>query len=291
MITSDNPNLFKSASFIYGKVKRDLHSFDSANLIDEGEFPRYIDHVLSMLGVGVLKEQDAMLSVRNYKAKLPAGFQKLYSAHKCSPYINKSDLVHQQGAPISVYNDVTWELLKGGENCEIEVVQKDERIIESITVRQYVKESQVNIGYANPVLLRLAPNVRKDDCAEWCANIGSDCPYEISIRNGVLYTNFAEDSVYIKYYENAKDEDRVPMIPDVEEVEKAIEWYSKYELLMGWWINNQVPDLQNRWQYAEVQFNKWMGEARYERKLPSFLRMVDKARLDRINNHIMLFAR
>jgi hypothetical protein len=292
-ITPDNPNIFKPASIIYAKVKRDLSSFEATGLIDEGEFPTHIKHVLKMLGIGVYKEQEAFVAVKNFKACLPGDFSKLYSAYKCSPFINQTERVHQQGAPISVYNDVSWALLKVGENCDIPTCDDEEKpkILEQIVVRQYVKEHSVNIGFGKFIPLRLSPNVLPEALGDDCVNIGCASPYEISIAGNMLYTNFSQDSVYLKYYAFPVDENGVPEIPDIEEVEKAIEWCIKYELLMNMWLNNQVPDLQNRWQFAQQQYNYWMAEAKKYINMPSFLNMVNVVRRQRAVNKVAIFTK
>lgn len=289
VITGESTQYFKSASALFSKAKRFLSTYDTANLIDEGEFPTYVKEVLRLLGVGVYKEQDAVLRVKNFKAVLPDDFAVLYAAYKCTPGFTQKDLIHPQGG-LSVFNDITWEVLGSKNGCEIEMCRRDDdKVLERITVRRYVEEKNTVIAnLMNPILLRLSPNVKRNKCTEDCENILASAPYEITISDGFLYTNFDKDCIYIKYYGLALDESGVPEIPDVERIEKAIEWYIIYQLSLKWWFNNQVPDLEKRWQYAEVQYNNWFEQARYERKLPSFSRMINLIRRQRSTNKVQL---
>lgn len=290
IINPANNNYFKSSAFVFSKVKRDLSSYDAANLIDEGEFPEYVKHVLRILGLGVYKENDAVMKVCDYKAKLPTDFSQLYAAYKCTPWVGSNDVAHLQGQPISVYNDVTWELLQSGANCTIETANQDQKIIEKITVRQFVKETPIVVNFKNPVLLSLSPNVRRDRCAEDCENLLCTSIHEITITDGFLYANFTGDCIYMKYYGFPLDEDGLPMIPDIERVEKAIEWCIKYNIMYNWWMNNSVPDLQNRWQAAQIEYEKWLAESKRELQMPYFSQMVNNIRKNRAINKINILT-
>lgn len=294
VITPDHQDIFKSASHIFSKVRRDLSSFADANLIDEGEFPTYVKEVLRMLGIGVYKESEAVVKVKNYKAKLPCNFVQLYAAYKCTPTVNTNDVIHQQGQPISVYNDITWEILEASGDCSIttpNVTSPDPRIIEHISVRQYVREQTVDLNFTNPILLRLSPNVKRDRCAEDCQNTLSTSPFEIAISNGYLLTNFKEDAIYMKFYEFPMDDDGIPMVEDEERLEKCIEFYIKYQLMLNWWTNGTVPNLENRWQFYEKEYNFWFAERKYFQKTPAFAMMVNTIRKNRAVNKIAIFAK
>lgn len=290
VITAESNNYFKPASGLFSRVNRFLSTYGTANLIDEGEFPTYVKEVLRELGIGVYKEQDAVIKVKNFKAPLPKDFSVLYAAYKCTPSFNEKDRIHPQGGA-SVFSDITWEVLGTTDGCEVDCCTNDSKIIEKVTVRRYVETKAESSGsFTNPILLRLSPNVKADKCTEDCQNLLASSAFEITINNGFIFTNFDKDHIYIKYWGMATDENGVPEIPDIEKVEKAIEWYIIWQLSLKWWFNNQVPDLERRWQYAEQQYNDWFEKARYERKMPSFSRMVNWIRRNRGTNKVQLFS-
>ena len=81
-ISSSTTN-FKSAEYIYSKIKREFKSFGGVNLLDDADFPLYTAEVLKSLDAGVYKEEDAFLFVRNGKACLPRDFGYMFAAYKC----------------------------------------------------------------------------------------------------------------------------------------------------------------------------------------------------------------
>jgi hypothetical protein len=289
VIDASNTTIFKDSSILFSKVKRFLSSYGAANLIDEGEFPTYVKEILKDLGIGVYKENDAILKVKNYKAKLPKNFEVLYAAYKCTPTFNVKDTIHPQST-VSVFNDVTWELLEGGDKCQIDCQRQPGNILEKITVRQYVQEKTITGNFTNPILLRLSPNVKKNKCAEDCENILASSPYEITLDDGFIITNFNEDNIYLKFYEFPLDENGIPLIPGIDEVEKTIEWYIIYQLLLKWYINGEVADIQGRMQYAENQYLAAYANAKYTLKLPSFASMINVLRRQRSTNLLMLMS-
>lgn len=288
VISPENENAFKSASILFSKVKRFLSTYNTANLIDEGEFPTYVKEVMRMLGVGAYKEQEAVIKVKNFKGPLPVDFSVLYAAYKCTPFFGQKDRIHPQGG-VRVFSDITWDVLGTKDGCQVECCTDQEKIIESVTVRRYVEEKAETIAnLTNPVILRLSPNVKRDRCTSDCSNLLASSAYEITFNNGFVYTNFDKDCIYMKYWGLATDENGVPEIPDIERIEKTIEWYIIYQLSLKWWYNNQVPDLEKRWQYAEEQYNDWYNQARTEIKMPTFSHMVNWIRRKRSTNQVQL---
>lgn len=289
VISPDSYIDFKTTEELFGKVKRFLSSYDDASLLDDGEFDVYVKEVLRSLGIGVYRENDAILSVKNYKARLPESFSVLYAAYKCTPFFSQKDLIHHQNT-ISVFNDVTWEVIQGGKNgAEINCCE-EKGILERITVRQYVKEKAVDVDFKNPVLLRLSPNVHRGVRVDNCQNLLASSPFEITIRDGYVYTNFTDDNIYMKFYEFPTDENGLPMIPDIEEIEKTIEWYIIFQVLLKFYMNAEVPDIQNRWQLAEQKYKEAYAEAKYLNKLPTFSGSVNMIRRNRTSNLLMIIA-
>lgn len=287
VITPESNGIFKSSSALFSKVRRFLSSYNTVNAIDDGEFPAYVAEVLRALGIGVYEEKEAVTKVEHFKAKLPKGFNILYAAYKCKPTLNSKDIIHPQGGA-SVFNDITWEVLETSPGCEIDVCTDNTKIIEKITVRQFVEEKAVTVSLVNPILLRLSPNVKRTKCLNDCQNLLATSAYEITIDDGFIYTNFDNDAIYMKYWALPLDEDGMPKIPDIEHLERAIQWYIIWQVSLQWWFNSSVPDLEKRWQYAEAKYNEYYDKAKNWIKTPSFNRVINLIRRLRSTNKVAL---
>jgi hypothetical protein len=288
-ITGYNQLKFKSASKLFSKIKREFKSFADVNLMDDSDFPQYISEVLNKLGVGTFKEEEAVLTVKNKKAELPKNFKQLYAAYKCGGCEKSFTGRHLQNK-YTLENDITCSILSRAKNCELHCECPD-KIIESVTVKQYVNEDCLTSNYKAVSLLKLSPNV-KPYCSEDCINTPfTSSMDEITITNGQVFTNFSDGDIYMQYYAFPVDEEGIPEIPDVIEIEKACEWYIKYQMILNWWFVDDLKDSNNKWAKAEMEYEKWMAEARTYLKTPSFAQMVNTIRNKRSMNMLTYFNR
>src|ERR1019366_6282646 len=149
------------------------------------------------------------------------------------------------------------------------------------TVKNYVTDSGY-LNFGTPILLHLSPNVKPVYVDEDSPCINNGSQFEITIDGTHIYTNFHHDVIYMKYYGFPTSKDTgLPLIPNINAVEKAIEWYIIWQSLLSLWFNSEVPDLQNKYKEAEQHYNFWFAQALYEVKLPTFQALVDKIRLNR----------
>lgn len=287
VITSSTLN-FKSAEYIYSKIKREFKSFDGVNLIDDADFPLYTAEVLKELGVSSFKEEEAVLFVKNGQACLPSDFMYIHAAYKVTPFSSDhGDGRHFQNQ-IVLENDVTCETLSRQNKCLIDC-QCTDKLIEKVTIRQYVNDSCSTYCYSSPTLLKLGPNV-KQHLGKDSPNIFATSMDEISINDRKIFTNFNDGDVYLQYYAFPLDENGMPMIPDLIQVEKAVEWFIKYQILLNFWMVDDIANAQAKWGKAEQIYLQWLAEARYINKLPSFAGMVNYARMRRGINAVSFFS-
>jgi len=287
VISGYSKNEFVSADTIYSKIRREWKSFSSSNLIDDGEFPVYTAELLEFLGIGAMKEAEAVIEISDYKAKLPDDFVELYAAYRCTNTSSNTEVWRGQGQTI-IRQDITCEVLGVKDNCTI--CCDDERLIQKITTQMFVKYCVVTNEFCNVRPLVLSPNV-KPRCAEDCINLISTTDYEITMDDGYITANFNDDCIYLKYYAFPMDEHGYPMVPKDVRVQKAVEWYIKYQLLLNFWFSDDVANIQNKWGKAEQEYKMWLGEARHNNKLPSFSTLLNEARNKRSNNLLAFFSK
>lgn len=284
-INPANTLTFKSTDTLFSRVRKRLKSFNAAGLIDEGDFYYWIKEVIEKLGVSVYQEQKAVLDVVNFKTSLPDNFSYLYAAYKCTPSISdgsKNTLYPQTG--FVFYTEETHQPYVKCKSCyaaKIDYVEGDK-----ITIRTYLEGQPSVLNFSSPVLLKLSKN-SKGICDDKCKNLFSTCVHEITIDNGVIYTNFDNDSIYMEYYGLAIDpESGLPMIPDNTFIEKAIEDYLIYQIFEALWFNGDAPDMDKKYQVAKMNYEESLKTALYWVKLPSFQTVINKMRFDRKNLRI-----
>lgn len=279
---------YVSCKEIFAKVKRDLSSFTSVGMIDDTEFPGYAMEVLSEFGNSVRIEDEAIVEVKDYKGLLPDNFNSLHAAYRCDKSgITKVPKKHLQNV-IQFENDITYEILCRSKGCDIESTQ--DKTIEKIQVKQYFNEFDIHYNFDNIQLLRVSPNV-KSKCESDCINLFATSDLEISFTDSEILTNFETGNIYLKFYGTPIDEDGYPLILDDNNLKKAVEWYIKYMIFLNLWENSSAPDMQSRWQKAEVEYEKWMAEARFITKLPTFQRTLNFIRNKRVINPVSLFSK
>ena len=280
-------NNFKSTKYLFSEIKRFLKSFDFANLLDEGEFPTYVKHILDTLGLGVYKEEETILHLKNKYSKLPDNFKSEYFIFKCNPLNNSThDILQSQ---FKFRTEVSVSLLTP--NCfdEYEYISSNKKeIVEEIGFKSYVTDKD-NLKFTNFMLLTPSPNVG--------TNIQTK-RNEYTIKDGYIYTNIltkddesSDNYLYIRYYSFPLDEDGNIEILDIQQLENCIKWYIIYQILLSNWFNSSIPDIQSKWQKAEQEYNKSLGEIKYYLKLPEFKTLVNQIRTNRSNNKMVFFTK
>lgn len=269
VITPVNQLQFKPTSELFSRVKKFLSSFDAAGQIDEGDFYHYVKDTIAEVGIYYYQEQEAILEIKDYKAALPDNFYQLYAAYKCMPGGEPKPVM-----PV-LLDKMDW--VTGTEisdnACEINCQREDKTFI--ITMRTYIAGSLCTRHFHSPILLRLSPHVKPKFCAEGCRNLNITSADEITIDEGILYTNFTHSAIYLQYYGFPIDEHTgLPLIPQDTHIEKAIEYYILFKTLETLWLNNQAPDIETRVKYLMSQYEFHLAKAKYNAKLPSFQTMI-----------------
>lgn len=276
-INAENMLKFKSSDALFDRIKKRLNSFDAQGLIDDGDFSKHVVYILEEIGQAVYRECEAVLPVKDFKTRLPGNFKNFYAAYRCSFNWSGGPKSINEQKPYFFYYDteITRDCPK---ECTIEC--KPEYGKTKVVIRTFVN-GECNEGTCHsPRLLTLSPNVR-ELCVEGCLNQFASHQGEIGVKDGYILTNFDSDSIYIQYYGLPIDEHGLPMIPDNENVEKAIEYYIYTQLFEEWYWNSTVPDMARMLGDARQQFTFYIGMARYWGRLPSFQKQVQSIRRQR----------
>lgn len=280
-INAANTLTFNNTDNLFARIRKRLNSFDAVGIIDEGDFYYYIKEIVERLGVSVYEEIPVVLSIDNYKAKLPDNFSYLYAAYKCDNQTNKdTERVHPQEGFV-YYLEETRQPYKKCTNCHAAKINYVDG--ERVVLRTYVKDVAHTMQFNSPTLLRLGSN-SKHMCDVKSPNLFVTNHNEITLDKGFLYTSFASGVVFMKYYGMPLDpESGLPMIPSSTFIEKAIEDYIVYRIIEDAWFNGSIPDMDKRYQVAKINSDDSMKSALYYCKLPSFQTAINYIRLTRNN--------
>jgi hypothetical protein len=304
VINANNMLTFESTDKLFARVRKRLHSFDAAGILDEGDFYFYVRDVVDKLGVSVYEEGRVLINVQHYRVALPDNFSYLYAAYLTSP-INTTSQSKQTCFPqegFALYMEDTWQPYRQCKNCLATKFEFNEGV--ALRSRTYVQGKPNTLNYTRPVLLRVTANVKpflmhdslhhgNPDIVDPVLDIGLGFGHltpgldEITIHNGFIHTTFEEGHIFMLYYGLALDPDTgLPMIPSNSFIEKALEDYIIYRIIEDIWFNGIVPDMDNRYKMAKANSDDSMKSAMYWCKLPSFQTAINYIRIQRKNLRI-----
>lgn len=286
IINAENLLKFRSSSELFNRVKKKLSSFDSQNMIDEGDFYDYVVFILEKLGAAVYRESESVLFVKDYKAKLPCNFKLWYAGYKVHRTFGTVPSINEQKPWIWFQDNEISQICPDNKgNCCIDCQPGTEVSKTKIVVRTFVNGDDFSDNehhFRDPIQLFLSPNV-KDKCAPHAKKMIHTYRNEVTIDDeGIMHFRFTNDHVYLQYYGLPFDENFLPMIPDQSSIEKAIEYYIYTMLFEEWYLNSSVPNIAQQLQYVKNEYEKvHFPQALYYCKLPSFQRCIESIKLIR----------
>lgn len=262
---------YQSSLPLINRVRETLHSYDSAGMIDEGQFYDWIKLEMQSLGLGYYQDAEVILPVKRYKAAVPKDFVSLYSVQRCS-FTHKGGFNSYKVA-IPEYRGYIETL-----ECPIKKKPCEGYVYEGKMIRQvhHIEfKEPVYTDYESKGLLRWTNQVSKNHlCGSDCMNLNIESPNEFTLDENFFYFNFDEDSVHVKYYKLAVDEDGLPLIPDVGSAKQAIEKYLIFRLFEQWYYNGE-GDMVQRMQYAKLEYERYHSDAEMEVKFPTVAELME----------------
>jgi len=275
---------FKSTKELFSRINTFLESFAANSLIDTGDFWEYIIYMYDQIGVGIWKECEALVEVKNHTAKLPCNFRTWYAAYKCHrDYVGEGAPSINEQMPWIWYQQAELSTVCANEFGIEKTGPQGETVKNKLVIRTFVNGDPFFNEFHGMEPLYLGPNV-KDYCDPHCMKVVPAGWNEVTIdHDRRMRFRFEKDHVYMQYYGIPFDEDYLPMIPDESSIEKAIEFYIYTQLFEKWYLNSTVPNIAEKLAYVKKEFFYHFGQARYYAKLPSFKRMCQSVRTQKGN--------
>lgn len=249
---------FISSEIIVAEVKQELSSYFDSGSLTETLIPTYIDNALRRLKMMVLQYEEDIVSVDNYRAKLPNNLSYLKDAFLCTAIKDVTN-------PVMTTKYEYYKKIYCNDECgnEYETFSQETQTIPSWIVTHMA-----------PTLLRVYYTSRAF-CSDDCNGLNSDSPEIIRINGKTLTASFSEGNIYIQYYSRPMDE-HGPLIPELVEVEefiKAAIYYNLFKILY-----NSVTDESINMIERKLAMYKQEYYAKYESAL-NMLKIQTKQQL------------
>ena len=266
---------FTSSDKVYAKVNSLLFSYGNAGLLDEGDYYDWTKNVLVRLNIPSFTEKETILEIKNNKTLIPDDFYTLWSVwkcNKCNPTVTTEPRKELQSSYSFYTQDIHYH--KKEVDCKTIITPTEEHIVRRNVYFQ--DNTQYEDNWCD-VQLMSAKNVRKELYTKGCPNLYSKNPNHFTINKNEIYTNLVDGNILLQYYALEKDEDGIPMIPNIPHVEDAVESYIIYRVMQKMWYNN-VGDVERMYKDAEFNYTKRFREASDYINLPSYASMLKLAK-------------
>jgi len=233
----ENINYISSESLI-AEVKQELKTYFESGAITEVLIPTLIDQALRKLKVLTLKPEDAVLHFTNYKSELPCDFVLLDRAMMYDTEVEWSAGV----------NSLQGYWYKSIDCVDCSSCNTKEETYETITVP--------GVGFKltmkQPKWIRVY-HASKQYCTEGCQNLSVSSSDVLQIYdNSKVSSTFETGCVYIRYFSRPMDDDGIPLIPEILEVEEYIKAYLKFKFFEILWhsvMDESVNQIVSKFQY------------------------------------------
>ena len=242
-----------SADSVVAEVKQELKTYFEAGAISEILIPTYIDQALKKLRVLALKPEEAVLHFTNYKSELPCDFVLLDRAMMYDHEVQWSAGV----------NSLQGYWYKSIDCVDCSSCNTKEEIYETITV----PGTGFKLIMKQPKWIRVY-HASKQYCTEGCENLSVSSSNVLQIyNNSKVSSTFEDGCVYIKYFSRPVDDDGIPLIPEILEVEEYIKSYLKFKFFETLWhsiMDESVNQIVSKFQYYKNdQYSKLQAALGY----------------------------
>lgn len=228
---------YVSSEVIVAEVKQKLKSYFDSGSISDALIPTYIDNCLRKLRMMVLELKEDILTVENYKAKLPDDFTYMKGAYLCN-------VVETYYNDIPVKNEYTYyKKVYCNDTCGNEYETFTQVTCETPSVtKRYLEPKPLKIYHGS-----------KAFCTKDCKGLTLNAMDEIRLTKRTISANFETGDIYVQYFTRPEDE-YGPMIPEIIEVEEYVKAYLFYQFFED--LYNSVTDESVNIIERKLQFYK-----------------------------------
>ena len=255
-----NVNYITSEPLI-AEVKQELKTYFEAGAISEVLIPSFIDQALRKLKVLALRPEEAVIRFEDYKSEFPPDFYLLDYA-------------------LSYSTNIYWDTAVGSVvGSWYKSIQSDGCVTGPSSIEMYEAITIPMPGYRitmeRPKWIRVYAG-STSLCVEGCENLKVTSTDIITINpHKKASASFREGCVYVRYFSRPADDDGIPMIPEILEVEEYVKSYLKFKFFEQLWhsvideSSKQVTDKlmyykKDQLEKLQAAFNYLMTKSKQE---------------------------
>lgn len=268
---------FITAQDVFNSIADDLRVYDDEGLIDYSTLIKVLKTCNSELSIKINPESKALVTITDYKGKLPDNFVALDLALLCSRKVidnTKPSGFQLEHVTTSKCENKCSVCL---EECDVDykVVQRCDKEYLVYDELDIVNVVTTNYKYIN----------------KGCVNIHSKSGNEIKLQGDYIHSNFRDGTVYLEYTSSMEDDEGNLLVLDDDIVRPYYEWACKEHIFDMLTANND-DDTFRKWQVAERKHNQAKARARQHVGTPEYdelLHVLSNNRRKFINRYVMPF--
>ena len=265
---------YRTFDQLLDEVATDFVTYSNEGMIEPAQLIKVAQRVNYDLGLRIHGTKEKVLDIEKRKTRLPDDFYVLNYAYLCGRYtvttptmsgretenvILKSDLCRKCGQPDTTCScESTYAVeCKTGEKVYVQVVEK--RKYETKTYDSFEK-------------LNIATSTGKTDALNDMAKSGY-------IKNGFIYTNVEEGSVFISYQGSLEDDEGNLLVLDHPVINEYYEYAMKQRILENLYINGE--DVTQKMQLIEQRLRAARNNSLSIVNTPDFAEMYKVWQMNR----------
>lgn len=269
--------------------------YEESGLIDHISLRTWIKNELKRFGSNIMNLNEAILHVKDNKAKMPDNFWNLRVAVKCEP----GNIVTEDPEGVLQNSFFYKERLEGEyawNNEANDVITTPQKFVRE---EFYFKGAKATFNYINPTYLQLTKGFNRSICSKDCPNLSraltASNPYSINITGDYVNTNFREGTIYMQFLGLDVDEEGKLIIPETQHsrLKEYLIYYCRMRILEDLITGDDDLSKGSLLSYynqkATAAFSLAMTETKMEALGRNWMRVVrNKQRLQSLKYDVML---
>lgn len=257
---------YRTFDQLLAEVATDFRNYNNENLIEPAELLKVAQRVSYDLGLRIYGTKEKVLEIEKSKTRLPDDFYVLNYAYLCGKYtVTQPILAGRETENLLLKADLCKKCGQPDPNCTCESTYAVEcKTGEKVFVQVVEKRKYETRTYDTFEPVRIATSTGKIDAT-------NDSDKAAYIKNGFIYTNIQQGSLFISYQGSLQDDEGNLLVLDHPMINEYYEYAIKSRILENLFINGE--DVAQRMQLIEGKLRAARNNALSIVNTPDFSEM------------------